>query len=909
MKDISYQSIFNTLQDILPDAWHKVVFYAQYGESSYSMKYFVDSGDGKYTECFKLKGINKRDIIKAFAVIDSQIMPVRKELGIKDTWSVMTLIVDDEGNFKYEWTEANDLYDYDPPEAELVDSAVDWDLSPVGVLLNGVTYSVTFTVYPSQTTLDIIADIKNDPSAYDKLDANIKQYIDEDGKLATNTTATLTYDDTRTPEDESENPVAFVNPESVSTTAVEELAVAKKWENELDKRDYTEVTLNVLRDGEKAYEVKLNDDNDWQKNVFISVGIMKDGKPLEGAEGHDFTFTEPEELTYHWELDVPTVHPMLIDNEPVILVKVDEKHEAPSGADTYTINDSEYYVDDSEETAGLTATNYRRSSLILTKTVEGENVPEDAEFPFTVNVENSLAPEEEPEDDEGHDSDYWVWISVRDMSETDNPDDAPPVTTGVTGATHAGGGWYYVHSGEDVTIQVKDGYSIRFNNLPTGSKYTFTEGDLEAGFLFKSAELEITEGEGDDSTFSGDRTTTGTIENTNTIYTVKYTNEYALIDVTVDKVWDDNDDQDGLRPEELELTLNGAPDDFTVEDPTIEKSDDGNTWTYTWTGVPKYDEDGEEIAYTVSEDAVPEGYECEETTADPDGTITNVHTPETIDVEVTKTWDDEDDADGMRPDDLTLTLNGLPDGVTAPEPTITKSGNDWTYKWADLPKYADGEEIAYTVSEDEVPGGYECEEPEADPDGTITNVHKVVAYTPVIVDPPVQKVLEVEPEGTTPPDIEGKFTFTIEGVSVTDADGKTLNIDIPMPTNTSITNSAAYERSDMPGFYEFGEIEFKFPGIYTYTVSESGTVDGIENDANSAQEIVFTVTDAGDGKLAFEKNYSDAIVFTNKYTAKEEVVTGDSRQILPYVIGFGASAVVLIAAAVVLIERKKRVNK
>ena len=103
MIDIPYQSIFNTLQEVLPDDWHKVVFYAQYGENSYSMKYFVDSGDGKYTECFKLKGVSKRDIIKAFATIDSQIMPIRKELRIKDTWSVMTLVVDDEGNFKADY--------------------------------------------------------------------------------------------------------------------------------------------------------------------------------------------------------------------------------------------------------------------------------------------------------------------------------------------------------------------------------------------------------------------------------------------------------------------------------------------------------------------------------------------------------------------------------------------------------------------------------------------------------------------------------------------------------------------------------------------------------------------------------------------------------------------------------------
>lgn len=108
MRDIPYQNIFNTLQGVLPDDWHKVVFYAQYGESSYSMKYFVDSGNGNYTECFKLKGINKRDIIKTFAAIDSQIMPIRKELSKKDTWSVMTFVVDDTGNFKADY-EYNDI--------------------------------------------------------------------------------------------------------------------------------------------------------------------------------------------------------------------------------------------------------------------------------------------------------------------------------------------------------------------------------------------------------------------------------------------------------------------------------------------------------------------------------------------------------------------------------------------------------------------------------------------------------------------------------------------------------------------------------------------------------------------------------------------------------------------------------
>ena len=103
MKNLPYQSIFNTLQEVMPKNWHRIIFYAEYDDNSYSMKYFVDLGDGQYTDCFKLKNISKNEIINTFAVIDSQIMPIRKELDKKDTWSVMTLIVDESGKFKAEY--------------------------------------------------------------------------------------------------------------------------------------------------------------------------------------------------------------------------------------------------------------------------------------------------------------------------------------------------------------------------------------------------------------------------------------------------------------------------------------------------------------------------------------------------------------------------------------------------------------------------------------------------------------------------------------------------------------------------------------------------------------------------------------------------------------------------------------
>lgn len=114
MNDIPYQNIFDALQEVLPRQWHKVVFCVEYGESSYSMKYFVDLGDGEYIECFKLDGIPKHNIIRSFALIDSLIMPARRDLTKKDTWSVMTLSVDENGNLKAD-------YEYDDISEEPIE--------------------------------------------------------------------------------------------------------------------------------------------------------------------------------------------------------------------------------------------------------------------------------------------------------------------------------------------------------------------------------------------------------------------------------------------------------------------------------------------------------------------------------------------------------------------------------------------------------------------------------------------------------------------------------------------------------------------------------------------------------------------------------------------------------------------
>ena len=765
------------------------------------------------------------------------------------------------GKFKYEWTESNALYDYDPPAAVFQNSKVDWNLSTVGTLLDGVTYSVTFDVYPSQTTLDYIADIRNDPGengAWKDLDSEVKKYIDSSGNLQTNTTATLTYKDTRTGQDGS---TTYDNPDPIESDAVEQLVVTKSWENELDEQSAQPVGIKVTRDGSPKYTVDLSSDNDWSGNVYISIGIMrtkKDGSMEILTPGHDFTFTEPDNLSYHWELDVPTVRPMLIDNRLTMLIKVDDAHQ-PGGAKTYTINGAQYYVG-STGAATLSAANERRSSLILTKAVTGEYAPADAEFPFTLNVVNSNA----ASGTEGnHNSDYYVWLSVWDK-------DSNPVNDAVTSgaiAEDGSNGWYYAKSGDPVYVNMKAGYTIRINNLPSGSTYTFTEGTLPAGFVFTSSGLTIEDGSGSDSTFKGGQTTTGTIESTNTLYKVTYTNDYELVDVTVNKAWADNSNQDGKRPVDLTLTVNNVPQGVTVPTPEITKN--GNTWTYTWKGLPRYTQNSDgktEIIYTVTENDVPEGYECTGSPANNKGTITNTHTPEKTAVSVQKVWDDNNNIGNIRPAAINVQLYTGEGDAKEPfgNPVALNVGGLWAYTWENLDKYADGVPIVYTVDETEVPNGYTKTgvTGSAEDGFNITNKY---SPKPVSVNPLVQKVISGKDDLYN----KGNFTFTIEGKP--DSTGGVPSI--PMPDNTSITNSEEYEVDDNPGFYAFDEIKFTEPGTYEYIVKESGSVTGVTNDPDAAtgKPLKFVVKDDGTGQLVIDQSGSQVqLAFTNTYNAEGE---------------------------------------
>jgi len=215
--------------------------------------------------------------------------------------------------------------------------------------------------------------------------------------------------------------------------------------------------------------------------------------------------------------------------------------------------------------------------------------------------------------------------------------------------------------------------------------------------------------------------------NGNTV-TNKHTPETII--KTIVKAWDDGENQDGIRPDSVEVMLTGtAGTDYRVEykvtldgtaETTVPTTADGYEcagWTAKFVNLPKYHE-GTEITYRYLEtptDAIT-GTDGPGTYAYTweGNTVTNKHTPETITKTIVKVWDDRENQDGIRPDNVEVVLTGTAgtdyrveyrvtlDGTaetTVPTSVGGYESTGWTATFVNLPKYHDGTEIAYSYSE------------------------------------------------------------------------------------------------------------------------------------------------------------------------------------------------------------------
>ena len=333
------------------------------------------------------------------------------------------------------------------------------------------------------------------------------------------------------------------------------------------------------------------------------------------------------------------------------------------------------------------------------------------------------------------------------------------------------------------TVTADDNWTYSFTDLPkyaNGQEITYTVSEL---------------------TVPGYTTTIDDNYNITNSYTPGETS------ASVTKIWDDADNQDGIRPESITVALlaNGTPTNKTV---TLTAA---NNWTQTITGLPEK-ADGEYITYTWTEVNVPEGYSLTGTSKNETvTTLTNTHTPELTSITGTKTWKDADNQDGKRPESITVNL--FADGTKLKSQKVSANADgNWTYSFTDLPKYANGQEITYTVAEEEV----------TDYTTTYDGSNITNSYTPGKTSATVTKIWN---------DAENQDGKRPESITVSLlADGKETGKTVTL----SVENNWKQTISDLPEKADGKAIE--------YTWTEETLPEGYELTDNSKNGTVTTLT-------------------------------------------------------------------
>ena len=291
------------------------------------------------------------------------------------------------------------------------------------LLEEGWTYTVSFDIWPSQVSYDLVAALNNGILEY----GEPYRYTDEDGNVATvpfsdyqtqvtdtrpytlltNTHFTIRYqqvteivnpDGTTTyelgPEKPIEDPYTY-KMELVS----QEMPVKKEFSHAINAQDpYTRVRFYLMMDGEFYQSdgtlsetlvpytgddeavhticMDLDDSNNWTGSLFIAPGVIKDerdngGQMLVLETGHEYSLHE-EVLAgpvYEYEFTPQTVRPMVINSVLTYLIKED-KYNHPSSSDKiYEIDGASYYPAPADAQL-LVGTNRKTAELDITKIVD-----------------------------------------------------------------------------------------------------------------------------------------------------------------------------------------------------------------------------------------------------------------------------------------------------------------------------------------------------------------------------------------------------------------------------------------------------------------------------------------------------------------------------------------------------------
>ena len=389
---------------------------------------------------------------------------------------------------------------------------------------------------------------------------------------------------------------------------------------------------------------------------------------------------------------------------------------------------------------------------------------------------------------------------------------------------------------------VAKGDSVTLNE----NKLTHTWTGLLAGNTYTVRELDSNDvAIENDGNYNSNYTTKYVITGNKTVITNKYIPE--VISKVVKKLWEDSDNQDGTRPNKIDITLFKKVNGIKQAIDTVELNE-SNNWTKEWNNLPKY-ENGKEITYTV-EETVPNGYEAKY--SDDTFTITNKYTPGTVSKSVNKEWIDNDNQDGIRPDEVTVQLyaNGVAKGNSV---KLNKS-NSWTYTWAGLPEKENGKTISYEVKELKIgntnvannsAAGYTVDYSVNENNTTITNTHIP------------EKIFDLALR---------KF--------ITNINEESYNREPVVDTSTiATTGTATYKHTKTPLSVQVGDIV-----TYTIRVYNEGEKDGYVSEITDylPEWLDFLPEDSLNQEYLWKQDATNTRKITTDITAKESA-TGENK--------------------------------
>lgn len=251
-------------------------------------------------------------------------------------------------------------------------------------------------------------------------------------------------------------------------------------------------------------------------------------------------------------------------------------------------------------------------------------------------------------------------------------------------------------STQDVTLNKDNNYAYEFKDL---AKY-----DAQGNEITYTAEESAIKGEEEEFKHYKQDESKGEGQFVNTFDPSTVQDETTELPVHKDIVTNNSDAAKAYAITGVVVTLEGT----NVEPITLNEA---NNYTGKFTGLKKYDEEGNLIKYNAEESAIAEeeaAFNHYTKTENEEGQFVNTFDPSTVqdktELTVTKTWDDMDNNFKTRPKSGAIKVNLKANGKIVQKDVSIKASEGWTYTFRDLNKYdSTGKIIDYTVEEELIP--------------------------------------------------------------------------------------------------------------------------------------------------------------------------------------------------------------